>query len=69
MGSDQDLAVNLLRPSKERPSTGVSPGYGAHPRDVQAMAGHAPLSTTQRYMPLLVGDLREALAGRDYLAG
>ncbi len=39
---------------------------GAHVRDVQAALGHRELSTTQRYLPWLVGDLREAMGGRNY---
>lgn len=39
---------------------------GAHLRDVQHALGHVSLSTTQRYLPWLVGDLREAMAGRQY---
>lgn len=39
---------------------------GAHLRDVQAALGHVSLSTTQRYLPWMVGDLRTAMAGRKY---
>lgn len=39
---------------------------GAHVRDVQNALGHSSLGTTQRYMPWLVGDLREAMDGRVY---
>lgn len=39
---------------------------GAHLRDVQAALGHRSLATTQRYLPLLVGDLRQAMGGRRY---
>ncbi|MEA2702904.1 MAG: integrase/recombinase XerD [Actinomycetota bacterium] len=39
---------------------------GAHVRDVQNALGHTSLATTQRYMPWLVGDLREAMEGRTY---
>ncbi len=39
---------------------------GAHIRDVQQALGHRSLETTQRYMPLVVGDLREAMEGRSY---
>lgn len=42
---------------------------GAHLRDVQAALGHASLSTTQRYLPWTVGDLRTAMAGRRYGLG
>jgi integrase/recombinase XerD len=39
---------------------------GAHVRDVQAALGHASLQTTQVYMPLVVGNLRDAMGGREY---
>jgi integrase/recombinase XerD len=39
---------------------------GAHLRDVQAALGHVSLSTTQRYLPWVVGDLRQAMSGRRY---
>lgn len=39
---------------------------GAHLRDVQAALGHVSLSTTQRYLPWVVGDLRTAMGGRRY---
>lgn len=39
---------------------------GAHVRDVQRALGHVELSSTQRYLPWLVGDLREAMGGRQY---
>jgi site-specific recombinase XerD len=39
---------------------------GAHLRDVQAALGHVSLSTTQRYLPWIVGDLRTAMGGRKY---
>jgi len=39
---------------------------GAHLRDVQAALGHASLSTTQRYLPTVVHDLRTAMGGRKY---
>lgn len=39
---------------------------GAHLRDVQHALGHVSLSTTQRYLPWVVGDLRTAMAGRKY---
>lgn len=40
---------------------------GAHVRDVQRALGHQSLATTQRYMPWVVGDLREAMNGRRYV--
>lgn len=39
---------------------------GAHLRNVQAALGHANLATTSRYLPLVVGELRDAMAGRSY---
>lgn len=39
---------------------------GAHLRDVQRVLGHQSLATTQRYLPWVVHDLREAMEGRDY---
>lgn len=39
---------------------------GAHIRDVQAVAGHQHLSTTETYLPLLVGTLSDAMGGRWY---
>lgn len=39
---------------------------GAHLRDVQHALGHASLATTQRYLPLVVHDLRTAMGGRWY---
>ena len=42
---------------------------GAHLRDVQAALGHVSLSTTQRYLPWVVGDLRTAMSGRRYSTG
>lgn len=63
---------------KRAPRDGVSPHAlrhsaltdmlrnGAHVRDVQAVAGHQHLSTTETYLPLLVGTLSEAMSGRWY---
>lgn len=39
---------------------------GAHIRDVQAALGHVTIVSTQRYLPLIVNDLREAMGGRHY---
>jgi integrase/recombinase XerD len=39
---------------------------GAHIRNVQAALGHANLATTSRYLPLVVGELRDAMGGRRY---
>ena len=39
---------------------------GAHLRDVQSALGHATIVSTQRYLPLVVNDLREAIGGRKY---
>jgi site-specific recombinase XerD len=39
---------------------------GAHLRDVQTALGHQSLATTQRYLPLVVHDLRDAMGGRTY---
>jgi integrase/recombinase XerC len=43
--------------------------HGAHVRNVQAALGHASLVTTQRYLPLIVGDLRESMGGSRYGGG
>lgn len=63
---------------KHAPRDGVSPHAlrhsaltdmlraGAHVRDVQAVAGHAHLATTEVYLPLLVGTLQQAMEGRHY---
>jgi site-specific recombinase XerD len=40
---------------------------GAHIRDIQAVAGHQHLSTSERYMPLMVGTLKDAMEGRRYV--
>lgn len=39
---------------------------GAHVRDVQQALGHVELSSTQVYLPWLVGELRDAMGGRNY---
>lgn len=39
---------------------------GAHLRDVQAVLGHAHLSTSETYLPRLVKGLESAMAGRSY---
>lgn len=39
---------------------------GAHVRDVQQVAGHQNLATTEVYLPLLVGTLQGAMGGRWY---
>lgn len=39
---------------------------GAHVCDVQAGLDHASLKTTERYLALVVNDLRGAMAGRTY---
>jgi integrase/recombinase XerD len=63
---------------KQRPRDGVSPHalrhsaltdmlrHGAPIRDVQAVAGHQHSQTTEVYLPLMVGTLRDAMAGRWY---
>jgi len=40
---------------------------GAHVRDVQHALGHQSLATTQKYLPWIVGDLRQAMEGRRYV--
>ena len=55
----------LGQPDAVHEATDVLRG-GAHIRDVQAMLGHVSLVTTQRYMPLVVRDLRDAMGGRRY---
>lgn len=42
---------------------------GAHIRNVQAALGHADLKSTQVYLPWVVGELRESMAGRRYRRG
>lgn len=39
---------------------------GAHLRDVQGALGHAHLSSTERYLPLVVRGLDDAMTGRAY---
>lgn len=39
---------------------------GAHLLDVKTALGHTSLTTTQRYLPWVVGDLRDAMGGRTY---
>lgn len=63
---------------KKAPRDGVSPHAlrhscmtdmlrrGAHLRDVQNVAGHRHLATTERYLPLMVGSLSDAMEGRWY---
>lgn len=41
---------------------------GAHLRDVQGALGHAHLSSTERYLPLVVRGLDDAMSGRAYHA-
>lgn len=40
--------------------------HGAHVRDVQQVAGHVSIATTERYMPLVVHTLEQAVGGRAY---
>lgn len=40
---------------------------GANVRDVQRALGHQSLKTTERYLPLMVDDLRKVMGGRRYL--
>lgn len=63
---------------KRAPRDGVSPHalrhsalthmlqHGAHILDVQAVAGHSSVSVTQKYLPLMVGTLQDAMSGRHY---
>lgn len=39
---------------------------GVNLRDIQQILGHMSLSTTEIYLPWIVGDLRTAMAGRRY---
>lgn len=39
---------------------------GAHILDVQQVAGHSSVSVTQKYLPLMVGTLKDAMSGRTY---